>query len=220
MRFSRFKTVLVSAGVALLATACVAPKQLDYTAFKESRPKSVLILPPQNNSPEIKGGYGLLSQMTRPLAESGYYVMPVTLVDETFQQNGLTTAGDMHAVPPQKLRDIFGADAALYVTILQYGSQYYVLGSQVTVTANAKLVDLRTGKELWSGTGTASSAEESNNNGGGLIGMLVAAAIKQVLNSLSDSSFRYAGLASDRMLTAGRPNSILFGPRSPRYGTD
>jgi hypothetical protein len=27
-----------------------------------------------------------------------------------------------------------------------------------------------------------------------------------------------AGLASQRLLAAGRPNGLLFGPRSPNYG--
>lgn len=188
----------------------------DYTAFKASKPRSILVLPPINNSPDVKATYGMYSQITLPLAESGYYVLPVALVDETFKQNGLTTANDIHAVPAAKLRDIFGADAGLYLTVTNYGSTYAVLNSAVVVTAEAKLVDLRTGALLWSGTATATN-EQQNNSGGGLLGVLVAAALKQILAESFDASHQVAGIAAQRLLTAGQYNAILWGPRSPQY---
>lgn len=86
---------------ALLALAllggCAAPKTIDYTAYKQARPKSILVLPPINESPEVQASYSLVSQVTYPLAEAGYYVLPIALVDETFRQNGLTTANDIQA---------------------------------------------------------------------------------------------------------------------------
>lgn len=211
--------VFILAGV--LATGCATPrKQVDYTAFKQSRPKAILVLPPLNESPDVKATYSMLSQMTYPLGEAGYYVLPVALVDETLKQNGMTNAGDIHAIAPTKLRDIFGADAALYVTVSKYGSIYTVLNSVVVVTANAKLVDLKTGGILWTGSATASSNEGNNNAGGGLVGMLVSAAINQIVNNISDKDHDIAGVASRRLLSANQPDGILHGPYSPKYGTD
>lgn len=202
--------------VAVLATGCAtSPKSYDYTAFKQSRPRSILVLPPVNNSPDVEAPYSLYAQVTLPLAESGYYVFPVTLVDETFKQNGLSVPADIHAVPIKKLREIFGADSALYITVSQYGSSYTVLNSVVRVTAQAKLVDLKTGTLLWQGAATASN-DENQNNSGGIIGMLVTAVVKQVLNNVTDESYRVAGTTSIRLLAA-RPNGLLYGPRSPRY---
>lgn len=40
----------------------------------------------------------MLVSNTLPLAEAGYYVLPVAMVEETFQQNGLTNANDIRAV--------------------------------------------------------------------------------------------------------------------------
>lgn len=213
--------LLVCLVAAVLATGCAVPvKQIDYTAFKQSRPKTILVLPPLNESPEVNATYGMLSQMTYPLGEGGYYVLPVTLVNETLKQNGMTSAADIHAIAPDKLQKIFGADAALYVTVNRYGSVYTVIDSVVVVTANAKLVDLKTGALLWSGSASASSNEGNNNSGGGLVGMLIAAAIKQIANNISDTSFVIAGMASQRLLVASPPNGLLYGPRSPKYGTD
>lgn len=201
---------------ALLLGGCAARKPYDYTAFKEARPASILVLPPLNSSPDIAATYSMMSQATAPLAESGYYVFPVTLVDETFKQNGLTSPADIHGVSPAKLREIFGADAALYINVKQYGTSYVVISSETRVTAEGKLVDLRSGKTLWAGAATASSAEGDNNNGG-LIGMLVKAAIRQIVETVSNQGHVIAGQTSARLLSAGRPNGILFGPRSPMY---
>ncbi|WP_145542018.1 DUF799 domain-containing protein [Yersinia alsatica] len=206
--------------MALLLTGCAKPiQQQDYSAFKQSKPKSILVLLPQNQSPEVAASHGMLSQVTYPLAEAGYYVLPVAVVEETFKQNGMTNAGDIHAVSPAKLHKIFGADAVLYITVLQYGTSYQIITSDTRVTANAKLVDLRTGKLLWSGSATASS-NEGDNSSGGVIDMLVQAAVTQISNTLTDHSHDIAGVTSTRMLTAGTPNGILYGPRSPNYGKD
>lgn len=190
----------------------------DYTAFKAAQPKSILVLPPLNNSPEVKATYGMLSQLSYPLAEAGYYVLPVAAVDETFKQNGLANAADIHNVGTRKLHEIFGADAALYVTVTKYGSVYTVLNSEVVVAAEARLVDLRTGTVLWDGKASASSAEQNNNSGGGLIGALVAAAVKQIINTSTDAAYPIAGVASGRLMSAGGSNGILYGPRSANYG--
>jgi hypothetical protein len=204
--------------MAVLATGCATPPSYDYTAFRESRPASILILPPVNETPEIMAPYGMLAQMTRPLAESGYYVLPVALVNETFRQNGLDSATDIHQVALPKLQEIFGADAALYVTVTQYGSSYTVLSSSIKVAAKADLVDLRTGTLLWSGS--AFATDQSNNNNSGLVGMLISAALKQVMNSLSDATYPIAGQASAQLLWAGRSNGILHGPRAPQASVE
>lgn len=201
---------------ALLLGGCATQKPYDYTAFKEARPTSILVLPPLNSSPDIAATYSMMSVTTAPLAESGYYVYPVSLVDETFKQNGLTVPSDIHSVSVSKLREIFGADAALYINVKQYGTSYAVISSETRVTAEAKLVDLRSGATLWSGAATASSAEGDNNNGG-LIGMLVKAAIRQIVETVSSQGHVIAGRTSARLLSAGRPNGILYGPRSPMY---
>ncbi|HEP6279102.1 TPA: DUF799 domain-containing protein [Burkholderia vietnamiensis] len=218
-----FKLMSVLSLVALLS-ACAQPvKRADYTAFKNSHPRSILVLPPINETTDVGATYGVLSQMTLPLAESGYYVVPVAVMDETFKQNGLTNAAEIQGTSPAKLREIFGADAALYTKITKYGSVYQVLDSTTVVAASAKLVDLRTGDVLWQGAGRATGKELGNNvnvNAFGLVGMLVQAAVKQIAHSLTDEAHDVAALTSNRLLSAGPPNGLLYGPRSPKYGTD
>lgn len=217
----RFLKLFAAASVVTLMAGCAVPtKNVDYAAFKASKPRSIVVLPPLNESPDVGATYGMLSQVTVPLAEAGYYVLPVALVDETFRQNGLNTAGDIHGVPVAKLHDIFGADAALYITVTQYGSKYMVVSSSTVVSADAKLVDLKSGQTLWTGHASASNNEGGNNSGGGLIGMLVSAAVNQIIANVTDQGYKVAGTTSARLLSAGQPGGLLYGPRSPKYGTD
>lgn len=218
LRLSRAGFAAVAAA-ALLATGCATPTPYDYGAFKQSRPSSILVLPPLNSSPDVAATYSMLAQVTQPLAESGYYVLPVSLVDETFRQNGMHNPGEMHEVALKKLHEIFGADAALYINIKQYGTSYVVLGSESRVTAEAKLIDLRSEQLLWQGEATASSAE-GRSSSGGLVGLLVQAVVAQIVESVTNQSHPVAGITSTRLLAAGRPNGILYGPRSPNYQKD
>jgi hypothetical protein len=198
--------------------ASTAAKQ-DYTNYRKSKPASILVLPPVNKSPDIKGTYGFLSTVTKPLAEGGYYVFPVTLVDQTFKENGLQNPAEMHDAPLNKLREIFGADAVLYITIESYGASYKVVSSDTVVTAKARLIDSKTGDLLWSGEATASSAETDNNNNLGIAGLLVKAIVKQVVSTAVDQGHDISKITSARLL-GPHPNGLLYGPRSSMYGKD
>jgi hypothetical protein len=204
--------VVMTSGCATRAPA------LDYTAFQSAKPATLLVMPPLNDSPDVKGSPAIWAHATQPLAEAGYYVLPVTLVDETFRQNGVHTAHDAQSVPLTKLREVFGADAAVYIHIKKYGSSYQVVASDVTIEVEARIVDLRNGALLWQGSARASSAEQRQQNQGGLVGLLVTAIVQQVVNTAADTSFNFAGIANTRLLGAPRYNGVLPGPRSPHYG--
>lgn len=146
-------------------------------------------------------------------------MLPVAVTNETFRQNGVTEPTDIHALPIKKLHEIYGADTALYLDIKDYGTSYLVISSETVVTASARLVDLRTGKLLWEGSASASSAEQQSNSGGGLIGMLVVAVVNQIANTITDKGHEIAGITSVRLLSADMPNGILHGPYSPKSQT-
>ncbi|WP_019429313.1 DUF799 domain-containing protein [Limnohabitans sp. Rim47] len=216
-----FKLLASALAIAVLGgCASKPPVPYDYTEFKLSRPKSILVLPPINKTPEVRAPYSMLAQVTYPLAESGYYVLPVSLVDETLKENGVTQAQDAHELPSTKLREIFGADAVLYIVMTQYGTVYQVLDSHTTVTAEARLVDLKTDKVIWAGEASASTAEQRNQQQGGLTGMLLTALVNQIVGTVTDQSHPMAGIASQRLLRAGRFHGLLHGPRSPYYGKE
>lgn len=209
------KTRLLSFGssvvaLATLLTGCVT-RPYDYTNFHAHPPRSILVLPPLNQSTDVRGTYGYLSTVTMPLAEMGYYVFPVAVVDQFMKENGLPTAGEMHEVPLNKIREIVGADAVLYVTLKQYGSKYEVITSATIVTAEAKLVDTQTGLTLWEGK---ASAEQSSSSGN-IIADLIVAAVDQAINSSTDQAHEVSRLANAQLFTI-KDHGLLYGPYHPK----
>lgn len=218
MILSRLFVCAGALGLLLLAGCATKAPPYDYSAFQRAKPASLLVLPPVNDSPEVKATPGTWAHATRPLAEAGYYVLPVTLVDETFRQNGMTGSNEIQEIPYQKLREVFGADAAVYMRIKKYGTTYAVISSDTRVEVEGRIVDLRTCALLWQGKAYASSAEQQQQSSGGLVGLLVTALVNQIVGTASDAAFNFAGLANQRMLGAPRYNGVLPGPRSVLYG--
>ncbi|MEM7073305.1 MAG: GNA1162 family protein [Pseudomonadota bacterium] len=202
----------------LLALAGCAPKAFDYTAFRESAPQSILVLPPINSSLEVGAGQAIMASSLIPLAESGYYVFPPTLVYEMFKENGLLVPAEIHAVSLERIREVFDPDAVLYISISEYGQKYFIIGSAAIVTLDARLVDARSGFEIWNGTATANSQEGQASAGGGLVGLLVQSVVDQVVGHLADQSYQMSKIATGRLLSAGQRNSLIYGPRHERVG--
>lgn len=193
--------------VAILSGCATLPPK-DYTALRKSNPHSILVLPPLNESTDVRATYSLLTTTTHPLAELGYYVFPVAMVDHYFKENGLNLAGEMHEVSLPKLREVFGADAVLYITIQEFGSKYQVLASNTIVKAKANLVDCQTGVKLWEGSAQVVYSGQSG---------LLEAVVTQILNKVMDQAHGVAAMASTQLLVTPT-QGLLKGPRHPEYG--
>jgi hypothetical protein len=195
--------------VTVLLTGCVEP--YDYTNFHAHPPRSVLVLPPINESTDTRGTYGYLSTVTRPIAEMGYYVYPVAVVDQYMKANGLPTAGEMQGVSLNKIGEVFGADAVLYITLKQYGSKYQIVNSTVMVNAEGKLVDVKTGLTIWEGTANVQQSSGGSGNG---IADLIAAVVSQVVNSSTDHAHVISSQANFQLFTV-KDHGLLDGPYFP-----
>ncbi len=196
---------------ATLVLAGCASKPYDYTNFRQHPPRSILVLPPLNESTDVRGTYSYLSTVTFPLAEMGYYVFPVAVVDELLKENGLPTPGEMHQVTLKKVSEITGADAVLYVTLLEYGSKYQVINSATTVRVKARLVDTKTELLLWEGEGMA---QQNSGGSGNIIADLISAAVVQAINSGTDQA--HASCRPANMALFYKKNlGLLPGPYKP-----
>ena len=201
--------LFVSACVLLTLTGCVTPPPpKDYTAFHQSNPRSILVLPPINESADIGATYSVLTTTTAPLAELGYYVVPVGIADQFLKENGLTVPGEIHQVPLQKLQEVFGCDAVLYLTVKQYGSKYQVFASNTYVSMVGTLVDARTGTKIWEGKAEAVYQGQSG---------LLEALVTQVMNKLFDQAHQVAAMATYQLLLPPG-QGLPKGPRHPEYG--
>lgn len=208
---SRLAAILACA---LALAGCQTVKPYDYTNFRAHPPRSILVLPPLNESTAVEGTYGYLTTVTRPVAERGYYVFPVAVVDQFMKENGLPSANEMQQAPLAKVAEITGADAVLFLDLKQYGAHYQVLNSVVVVEVAAKLVDTRSGTLLWEGHGTAQQA--GSGGSGNLLGDLIAAAITQALNKHTDRAHQVSRLANANLFFPEQ-TGLPYGPYSPKY---
>jgi hypothetical protein len=201
--------------VAVLLTlmGCANQRPYDYTNFREHPPRSILVLPPLNQSTAVEGTYGYLSTVTLPLAEMGYYVFPVAVIDQYLKENGMPTAGEMHEISLTRVREVTGADSVLFITLEQYGSKYQLINTKVTVQAKARLVDTRTGTLLWEGQGLAQNGSSGSGN---ILADVIAAAIVQAMNSKTDPAHNVSRQANANMFYT-RNHGLLYGPYSPKY---
>ena len=207
---------VVLTGLALLP-GCATTQPYDYSAYRSHPPRSILVLPPTNQSVDVNAPYIYLSTINVPLAEHGYYVFPVAVVDSFMKDNGVTEPAEMQLVPLTKLNDVFDPDAVLYTTINDWGQKYHVLSSDATVELTSRLVDTDSGRTLWKGH--ARAIQSSNSGSGNLIAMVVVALVQQVVGSTHDYTRNVSGLANVQMISNPK-TGLPYGPYNPKGSTD
>ncbi len=195
----------------LLVVSC-ATTPYNYENFRAAKPRSILILPPISNSTDVRATYSYLSTVTMPVAEKGFYVFPVAIIDQMMKENGLPSANEMHQASVKKIREIINPDAILYLTLERYGTSYVIVDSQTTVTVSGKLISAVTGEVIWEGR---ASADDGSSSGGGLTEMVIGAVIEQAVNSSTDQAHNLAPEANN-ILFNNEHSGLLNGPYHPK----
>lgn len=188
--------IFVTVLILFLFTGCgvVSQSQITkgeyYPKLYENHPKSILVLPAKNTTTSVDATDHFRYTITKPLTEKGYYVFPVHLIDSFFKSENLSDAELIRQIPVEKLKEIFNADAVLYVDINAWDTTYAVLSSSVDVGLSFSLIDTNTGKEIWQNNAYSYSYAGPDGSNG-LIG-LIASAIAAAINTSVD----YTKLAS------------------------
>lgn len=195
----------------LLIMSC-ATTPYNYENFIAAKPRSILILPPISHSTDVRATYSYLSTVTMPVAEKGFYVFPVAMIDQMMKENGLPSANEMHQASVKKIREIINPDAILYLTLESYGTTFILLDSQTTVTVSGKLISAVTGEVIWEGR---ASVDDGSQNSGGLTEMVIGAVIEQAVNSSTDQAHNIAPEANN-ILFNNEHSGLLNGPYHPR----
>ena len=194
--------LLYSIALLALLSGCIAPPK-NYDKFNAASPRSILIVPVVNNSVEVTAPDYFLSTISIPLAEQGYYVFPVNLVKRMLEDDGLSDASLVHGASVEKLSNLFGADAVLYVIINQWDAKYMVFSTQVTVALAYVIKDGKTGEILWEHQQSMVYVPQNNSSGNPLVDLIVmavnAAATKAapnyipLANQANAATFTYPG---------------------------
>jgi hypothetical protein len=205
---------LALAALLVVAAGCAAaPPKKDLTKFMAAQPRSILAIPVVNNSVDVNAGDYFISTVPVPLAERGYYVFPVNLVKRLLEDDGLADAALVHAAPPDRLGNLFGADAILYITVQKWESKWILISTQVTVELEYALKDAKTGTVIWEDKETVVYSSDSGNQG--LLGAIVNAALTKAMPNYMP----LARQANARALNYPGPG-FPAGPYRPEYKKD
>lgn len=202
----------------LLVTACASmPEPKDYTTFREASPRSILVVPVVNHSAEPEASRFFLTTMPIPLAERGYYVFSTNMVRALMENEGLADPYLVHSSETPRVAELFGADAVLYVEILDWRSSYKVISSDIVVHFLYTLKDGRTNQLLWQDEEEFVYSKSANSNN--LIANVIANAVIAAVDNVSVDYTPVANTANARaLLPAGQ--GIPFGPYSASYQKD
>lgn len=170
------------ASAALLAAACTTsgPKAYEYTAFRNEAPTSILVLPAHNNTTNVNAPDYFLSTLSMPIGDRGYYVFPAHMVKRTLEENGLSDTGLVYNADTRRLGDLFGCDAAIYVSIDRWESQYVVLATSTNVEFAYEVRSCRTGETLWAHNEAMSYSPQADSTGNVWADLLAAAVVAAV----------------------------------------
>jgi hypothetical protein len=180
----RFSCVIAACAI-LGLSGCVMHPKPDYANFFDHQPRSILVIPPANKTTAVDAPAIFLTTVSAAFAERGYYVFPVFLVQDILNDLGASDEGAIAAIPPENLKEIFGTDSILYVTITDWTTSYIIIASNIIVGAEYRLVDASTGAVLWIGKQKVVHDSNSGGGSGGPIGALVVAAVKAAITATS-----------------------------------
>lgn len=202
------KLILCFVVAALTGCANVAPKK-DLSAFTAAAPRSILVVPAINRSLDVDAANYLLSTLTIPIAEKGFYVFPVNTTKFVLEQEGFYEGERIHNESPATLANMFGADAVLYVIIQRWDAQYAVLATTVTVEFDYRMV-YKDGTEIWRANQKMQYTPQSSSSGSALA-ILISAAINAAVARAAPNYLPLTQQANQQVFVLG-PNAIPNGP--------
>jgi hypothetical protein len=203
--------------LALLAAPGCAPKK-HYGAYYAHEPRSILVVPPLNETTALEAQAVYMTTVSRPLAERGFYVFPAFLTEALLRDLGLPEAGLVHQLPLERFHELFGADAVLFVTIHDWSNKYIIVQASTVVEVSFTLKDTRTGTLLWESK--QSAVRSSGDGGGNPIGMLIAAAIMYAVNEITETDYRPLAQQANAQAFNLRGTGLPAGPYHPDFGKD
>lgn len=189
-------------------------KGVAFPKMYDQQPKSLLILPPMNESTDAEAKDYYLTTTEMPFALMGYYIFPTEMVSDIMKQEGLYDTELLYNMPLNKYYEYFGADAVLFTKIKKWDVSYMVLSSNLTVSIEARIVSTKTSEELWKYTGTVVVDLSGGNSDGGLAG-LIAKSVITAINTATADYVKYAKVANNRIIY-----TLPVGPYSEHYMKD
>lgn len=119
--------------------------------LEKHKPRTIAVLPFLDQSRSEKGLKTVRRGFYNHFSSIPYKDMELYRVDRLLRKAGLTDPEVINKTSPQELGKILDVDAVIFGEISNFDKLFAVLYSQVSVGAEIKMYDTKTGHFLWSG---------------------------------------------------------------------
>lgn len=113
------------------------------------QPQTVAVLPFLNRTDKKEAFDIVRKSFHGHFSKLNYTPVPLFKVDDSLRQAGLDTPEKVAQVSPEKLREILRVDAIIRGDVTHYERIYAGVYSQVAVGAEVRMIEGKSGKELW-----------------------------------------------------------------------
>ena len=137
--------------MSLIISGCSA--KTPYTLkpnYDQNPAKIIAVLPIENKTLDGKTSQLLRSKLFEELYFKGYPKLPLDIIDKklaSLYANG--TKDNPATIIPQALKDLVGADAGLYCTLMEGNKSEKLFYEPITITIRCELRSAQTGEVLW-----------------------------------------------------------------------
>ena len=129
------KKLLYLIAAAALLVSCGTAKTLtrgeQYPGMYETKPVTLLVMPPINKTSYVPAKELLYTSISRPLAEAGYYVISPLLAMDVLKAESAYDAEPFIDAPLGTFHDYFGADAVVFSEIKSWTKQGFGIRTDI-----------------------------------------------------------------------------------------
>ncbi len=138
--------IIVFSGCSSKSTNVLKPE------YEQSWVKIIAVLPVENKTKDNTAPQLLRSKLLDQLYFKGYSKIPLAVIDQKLES--LYTGdkiGNVGIIAPQVLKDLVGADAVIYCTLLESSNSIGFFYAPVTISLSCELRRSESGEVLWKG---------------------------------------------------------------------
>lgn len=207
------KRLVFLLGLSLLASCeTLETKSEAFPSFYDETPNpvSMVVVPAINQTVAADAGELVSATLAQPFADNGYYVVPLPIVTQIFQSEGIVDGQETLGLSGALFKQAFGADTVLYVTIDKWETNYVVLAANVTVGLSYVLRSTATDEVLWSYR-AQQVVDTSADSSGFLLADIIITAVQTATTDYLPIAYQVNSMAVATM---------PYGKYHPQYGAD
>ena len=157
MKGYKYQLIIAVIWCIILVTGC-SSKSPAVKNSEKNVTKVIAVLPVDNKSPDSKAPQLMRVKILDELYFKGYTKLPLELIDKKLElMYNSEKKNEADIIAPHVIKELVGADAAMYCTITESNRKASFIYAPVTVAAHCELRSTQTGEVLWNAQYKATS---------------------------------------------------------------